>query len=97
MQREHWLYIALAVLVLAFVWAWRVARERRRRARLKRKMSGVSASRVSSARTRGGSLRSDMRWAESKSEVMEQLAKTATNPPSGSAANTHTRRKRKAA
>jgi hypothetical protein len=97
MQREHWLYIALALLVLAFVAVWRTARERRRRARLKRAMSGVSASRRTGSRTKGGSLRSDMRWGESKSEVMEQLAKTVTSPPPGSAANTRTRRGRNAA
>ena len=81
MQQEHGLYVALAVLLLALVWAWRVARVRRRRARLERAMRGVSASRsTSSLRTRNGSLRSDMRWGESKSEVMEQLAKPSTQP-----------------
>lgn len=79
MQQQHVLYIALAVLIVAFVWAWRAARARRRRARLKKAMRGVSASQAtSSLRTRNGSLRSDMRWAESKSEVMEQLGKPVT-------------------
>ena len=94
MQRESWLWLVLAVLVVAFAWAWRAARDRRRRARLKRAMRGVSASRESSLRTRGGSLRSDMRWAESKSEVMEQLAKPATEPP---ARGRTTRSRRRAA
>lgn len=81
MQREHVLYIALVVLLLAFVWAWRVARDRRRRARLKKAMRGVSASQSTSAlRTRNGSPRSDMRWGESKGEVMDQLAKPSTRP-----------------
>ncbi len=75
MLQEHGLYIALAVLLVAFAWAWRAARGRRRRARLKKAMRGVSASRdASSLRTRNGSLRSDMRWGESKSEVMDQLS-----------------------
>lgn len=79
MQQEHWLYVALAVLVVAFVLAWRAARARRRRARLKKAMRGVSASHASSTmRTRNGSLRSDMRWAESKGDVMEQMAKPVT-------------------
>lgn len=95
MQREHVLYVALAVLLAALVWAWRAARDRRRRARLKRAMRGVSASHASSSlRTRNGSLRSDMRWAESKSEVMEQLGKPATRPGRRAGA---TRSRRKAA
>lgn len=95
MQREHMLYVALAVLLAALAWAWRATRERRRRARLKRAMRGVSASHASSSlRTRNGSLRSDMRWGESKSEVMDQLAKPATKP--GRRAST-ARSRRKAA
>lgn len=82
MQRETLLYVALAALVVAFVWAWRVARERRRRTRLlKRAVRGVSSSRTTSLPAKETSQRSSMRWAESKSEVLEQLSRPRTQSP----------------